>query len=64
MYTDWLLDAYAPARPYRTADVAAAFASCTGLTARETVTRIERTLLDVDDAEPRDDIAMLVLRRS
>jgi serine phosphatase RsbU (regulator of sigma subunit) len=64
MYTDGLLDAHAPAVAHRTADVAAALSSCTGLTARETVARIERALLDMDDARPRDDIAILVLRRS
>ena len=64
MYTDGLLDAYAPARAYRTADVAAVLSSCAGLSARETGARIEHALLDVDDAAPRDDIAILVLRRS
>ena len=63
LYTDGLLDAYAPARSYRPSDIAELLASCADMTAPQIVERIERALLDVEGAEPRDDIAILVLRR-
>ena len=62
LFTDGLLDAYAPARTYRPADVTKVLATCAGLEAVAIVERVESTLLSVEDAQPRDDIAILVLR--
>jgi integral membrane sensor domain MASE1/serine phosphatase RsbU (regulator of sigma subunit) len=63
LYTDGLLDAYAPARTYRGSDVRALVASCAGMGADAMVERIAGTLLAVEDAAPRDDIAILAVRR-
>lgn len=61
-YTDGLMDAYAPARTYRPAEVMEVLSGCAGLEAQAIVERIESTLLSVEEAMPRDDIAILVLR--
>ncbi|MGH3994714.1 MAG: PP2C family protein-serine/threonine phosphatase, partial [Pseudonocardiaceae bacterium] len=60
LYTDGLMDAYAPSRSYRPSDVMAVLSQCAGLEAQAIVERIESALLDVEDAVPRDDIAILV----
>jgi integral membrane sensor domain MASE1 len=62
LYTDGLTDAYAPARPLGPADVRALLGSCAGRSARETAERIYRSVLDIGRIEPRDDIALVVLR--
>jgi serine phosphatase RsbU (regulator of sigma subunit) len=62
LYTDGLTDAYAPGRTLTTADLVAWLEGCAGLDAHEIVERLERAVLGGDGAEPRDDIAILVLR--
>jgi integral membrane sensor domain MASE1 len=59
LYTDGLTDAYAP---HSTLDVASALASCAGRSASEIADRIEHAALDGDTREPRDDIALVVVR--
>jgi integral membrane sensor domain MASE1 len=62
LYTDGLIDAYAPANGYRPSDVMRVLEGCTGIEAQAVVECIERELLSVEGAVPRDDIALLVLR--
>jgi integral membrane sensor domain MASE1 len=62
LYTDGLTDAYAPAHTLASADVEALLASCTGLSAEETADRMSRAVLGRSRPEPRDDIALVVLR--
>jgi integral membrane sensor domain MASE1 len=61
-YTDGLTDAYAPARTLGPADVESLLGSCAGLSAGEIAERVSRAALDHSRTEPRDDIAMVVLR--
>ena len=62
LYTDGLTDAYAPARILEVDDLASLLASCAGRPAAEIADRVQRAALDGDAAQPRDDIALLVLR--
>ena len=60
-YTDGLTDAGAPARILRERDVVEAVSQCAGLDPAEIAERLEAFALG-GAAEPRDDIALLVLR--
>ena len=62
LYTDGLTDAYAPRRTLGPADLRALLRSCAGLSADETAERIYRSALELGRTEPRDDIALVVLR--
>ena len=62
LYTDGLTDAYAPARTLEPADLAALLASCAGRGASEIADRIQNGALDDDSKQPRDDVALVVLR--
>jgi anti-sigma regulatory factor (Ser/Thr protein kinase) len=62
LYTDGLTDAYAPSRFVTVADLTSVLGSCAGSSAIEIAAAIRRSVLDGDGAEPRDDIALLVLR--
>ncbi len=62
LYTDGLTDAYAPRRSVTPADVEAALRPHGGRPASEITSAVTRTLLGVDGEQPRDDIALLVLR--
>jgi serine phosphatase RsbU (regulator of sigma subunit)/anti-sigma regulatory factor (Ser/Thr protein kinase) len=62
LYTDGLTDAYAPERIVTHADLTTALASLAGRSAPEIAREVARTLLGGTDHEPRDDIALLVLR--
>jgi anti-sigma regulatory factor (Ser/Thr protein kinase) len=62
LYTDGLTDAYAPASIVSPADLAAALEPCQGMPAEEITRAVARTLLVDDGRQPRDDIALLVLR--
>jgi integral membrane sensor domain MASE1 len=62
LYTDGLTDAYAPAHALTPADVQSLLGSCAGLVAGEIAERIYGAVLDFSPAEPRDDIAIVVLR--
>jgi integral membrane sensor domain MASE1/anti-sigma regulatory factor (Ser/Thr protein kinase) len=61
LYTDGLMDAYAPERIVRHADLTAALAALAGRSAPEIAREVARTLLGGGEREPRDDIALLVL---
>jgi integral membrane sensor domain MASE1 len=62
LYTDGLTDAYAPYSTLDADDVAATLAACAGRSAAAIADRIERTALDDDTRQPRDDIALVVAR--
>jgi integral membrane sensor domain MASE1/anti-sigma regulatory factor (Ser/Thr protein kinase) len=62
LYTDGLTDAYAPGRVVSPSDLVSILESCAGHTAPEIARRIQGAVLDGREAEPRDDIALLVLR--
>jgi integral membrane sensor domain MASE1 len=61
LYTDGLTDAYAPGRLVKRAGLVAALESCAGRSATEIASGIQEGVL-VREAEPRDDIVLLVLR--
>jgi integral membrane sensor domain MASE1/anti-sigma regulatory factor (Ser/Thr protein kinase) len=62
LYTDGLTDAYAPARVLTSADLVSILESCAGHSAPEIARSIGDAVLDGGRTEPRDDIALLVLR--
>jgi serine phosphatase RsbU (regulator of sigma subunit)/integral membrane sensor domain MASE1 len=62
LYTDGLTDASAPRRVVTTTELASRLASCDGRPASEIVEALQRAIVDLDDGEPRDDIAVMVLR--
>jgi serine phosphatase RsbU (regulator of sigma subunit) len=61
-YTDGLTDAYAPRRVIGAGDVEAALRSCAGRSPGDVLSGIARSLLGVEDVEPRDDVAMVALQ--
>jgi serine phosphatase RsbU (regulator of sigma subunit) len=62
LYTDGLTDAYAPDRTLDADDLAFVLASCAGRSASEIADRIEHAALDDDTRQPRDDVALVVVR--
>lgn len=60
-YTDGLTDAQAPERILSATELATALSTCSGLDAATVAERLEARALP-DDREPRDDVAILVLR--
>jgi integral membrane sensor domain MASE1 len=62
LYTDGLTDAFAPARTLTAADVESLLGSCAGMSAEEIAERVYCAVLDLSRSEPRDDIALLVVR--
>ncbi|MEA2286096.1 MAG: phosphoserine phosphatase RsbU/P [Solirubrobacteraceae bacterium] len=62
LYTDGLLDAYAPCRALGDTDVVRLVESCAGLNAGGIAEHIHNAALHRADIEPRDDVALLVLR--
>jgi len=63
-YTDGLTDAYAPEHMLAPADLESLLGSCAGLSADEIAEQVSRAVPDVSrsGSEPRDDIALVVLR--
>jgi serine phosphatase RsbU (regulator of sigma subunit) len=59
-YTDGLMDAHAPERVIERAELERLLRSCAGRSSADVVAAIERTLLA--GREPRDDVAIVVLR--
>lgn len=62
LYTDGLTDAYAPGRIVKRAGLMAALQSCRGRTAPEIVDQLHEAILGGVEAEPRDDVVLLVIR--
>jgi sigma-B regulation protein RsbU (phosphoserine phosphatase) len=61
-YTDGLLDAYAPSRALDEEDLIRLVEACAGLNAAGIAEHIQNGALHLADVEPRDDVALLVLR--
>jgi integral membrane sensor domain MASE1 len=62
LYTDGITDAYAPAHTLAPADLESLLGSCAGSNAGEIAERIYSAVLDFSPSEPRDDIALVVVR--
>ena len=63
LYTDGLTDAYAPGRIVKRAGLVAALESCAGQSATEIASGLQEAALGGGgNAEPRDDVVLLVLR--
>jgi integral membrane sensor domain MASE1 len=62
LYTDGLTDAHAPAHTLSPADVESLLGTCVGMNADAIAERMSRAVLDLSRSEPRDDIALVVLR--
>ena len=62
LYTDGLTDAYAPQRVVTSEDLVSILETCAGQSAPEIARGIRGAVLDGGVKEPRDDIALLVLR--
>jgi integral membrane sensor domain MASE1/anti-sigma regulatory factor (Ser/Thr protein kinase) len=62
LYTDGLTDAHAPQRIVTHAELISALAGCAGRSAPEITREMARTIIGEGEGEPRDDIALLVLR--
>jgi integral membrane sensor domain MASE1 len=62
LYTDGLIDAYAPRRVLSAAELEALLRGCAGRTAAGVVGAIEDLVLSAAPLEPRDDVAIVVLR--
>jgi serine phosphatase RsbU (regulator of sigma subunit) len=62
LYTDGVSEARSPDGIYGEARLIALIQSCTGLDASRIVDRIQREVLEYQDLDPRDDIALVVLR--
>ena len=63
-YTDGLIDAYAPRHVLEMTELQSVLRSCVGRTPQQVIDEIDRSLLHAPRAEPRDDIAMVVLQAS
>jgi integral membrane sensor domain MASE1 len=61
-YTDGLLDAYAPGRAAKASDLETILRSSAGRPPSEIIAAIEASLLSSGETEPRDDVAIVVLR--
>jgi serine phosphatase RsbU (regulator of sigma subunit) len=62
LYTDGLTDAYAPDRILEADDVASMLASCAGRSAAEIADHVQHAALDDGSKQPRDDVALVVVR--
>jgi PAS domain S-box-containing protein len=63
LYTDGVLDAGAPRRPLSIDDLLEVAAGASELPAARTAELVERTAMERSNGTPRDDIAIVVLRR-
>jgi integral membrane sensor domain MASE1 len=61
-YTDGLTDAYAPRRVIQPSELQAVLGACANSTPSQMLNLIQRELLQSEDSEPRDDIAMVALQ--
>lgn len=62
LYTDGLTDAYAPDRTLEAKDIESMLAACAGRSASDIADRVQRAALDDDARQPRDDVALVVVR--
>jgi PAS domain S-box-containing protein len=62
LYTDGVTEARGPDGMFGTDELAAVLASCAGLDAISVAARIESAALEIQEGNPRDDIAILAVR--
>jgi serine phosphatase RsbU (regulator of sigma subunit) len=62
LYTDGLTDAYAPAHAASRADIQSLLASHASSSSNEIADELYRRMLDLGPSEPRDDVALVVVR--
>jgi sigma-B regulation protein RsbU (phosphoserine phosphatase) len=62
LYTDGVTEARGPRGMLGPDQLMAILASCTGLDAKSVAARIESAALEIQEGNPRDDIAILVVR--
>ena len=62
LYTDGVTEARGPQGMLGSDELAGVLASCTGLDANSVAARIESAALEIQEGNPRDDIAILVVR--
>jgi len=62
LYTDGVTEAGAPEDPFGEERLAELLAGCAGADADEIAERVVNTVIGIQDGQPRDDIAVLVLR--
>jgi serine phosphatase RsbU (regulator of sigma subunit) len=62
LYTDGVTEARGPDGMFGSDELAAVLASCAGLDAISVAARIESAALDIQQGNPRDDIAILAVR--
>jgi len=64
LYTDGVTEARGPHGMLGSDELASVLASCKGLDAKSVAARIESAALEIQEGNPRDDIAILVVRIS
>lgn len=62
LYTDGVTEARGPTGMFGSDELAAVLRSCAGMDASSVATRIESAALEIQEGNPRDDIAILALR--
>jgi len=62
LYTDGVTEARGPDGMFGTDELVRVLASCAGLDAKSVAARIESAALEIQEGNPRDDIAILVVR--
>ena len=62
LYTDGVTEARGPDGMLGSDELQAVLASCAGLDAKSVAARIESAALEIQEGNPRDDIAILAVR--
>ncbi len=62
LYTDGVTEARGPRGMFGSDELASVLASCAGLDAKSVAARIESAVLEIQEGNPRDDIAILAVR--
>jgi sigma-B regulation protein RsbU (phosphoserine phosphatase) len=62
LYTDGVTEARGPDGMFGSDELARVLASCAGMDAKSVAARIESAALEIQEGNPRDDIAVLVVR--
>ena len=62
LYTDGVTEARGPRGMFGSDALVSVLASCAGLDAKSVAARIESAVLEIQEGNPRDDIAILAVR--